>query len=155
MEEAIANDDLTQEEQAALEQAHEDSLAGRMEALTNALGAIAEELRLAVRAMCTTTAKIRDELADAFTLGDQTQGDQIVDTEEAIMETNVREREATTNINDYDDHHWQSDWNGDEVGWDHIDVVGLYDILDSGDWRSAYIDATTGDILEWLEDDDE
>jgi hypothetical protein len=70
-----------------------------------------------------------------------------------------REREAEGNINDYDTcttqveqrARWQSDWNGDEVGWDHVDVVGLYDIFIDGKWQSCYIDAQTGDLLEILE----
>lgn len=41
---------------------------------------------------------------------------------------------------------WQSDWNGDEVGFDNIDVVGLYSV----DGRDAYIDIINGVILEYM-----
>lgn len=41
---------------------------------------------------------------------------------------------------------WQSDWNGDEVGYDNVDVVGLYSVDD----RDAYIDIINGVILEYM-----
>jgi hypothetical protein len=49
---------------------------------------------------------------------------------------------------------WQSDWNGYEVGYDKIPVVGLYTLKDLP--VSMYIDASTGEILEvWLEEEDD
>lgn len=43
--------------------------------------------------------------------------------------------------------HWQSDWNGDEVGFDHLNVVGLYSL--AGVY--VYINAETGEIIQVLE----
>lgn len=66
----------------------------------------------------------------------------------------VRRREAEGNVADYEAIHWQSDWNGDEVGWDHINVVGLYDLTDkTGKVTTAYINAENGDLLETIWDD--
>lgn len=49
--------------------------------------------------------------------------------------------------------HWYSDWNGDEVGYDHLNVVGLYGIAEN---VMAYIDTETGAILEhWYDNEDE
>lgn len=49
--------------------------------------------------------------------------------------------------------HWYSDWNGDEVGYDELNVVGLYGIAEN---VMAYIDTETGHILEhWYDDEDE
>lgn len=60
------------------------------------------------------------------------------------------------NINDFASIHWQSDWNGDEVGHNEIDVVGLYNLTDmTGVTILAYINAETGDILEILEEDED
>jgi len=42
---------------------------------------------------------------------------------------------------------WQSDWNGDEVGYDDFDVVGLY----SYRGHDYYIDMETNMVLERLE----
>lgn len=49
---------------------------------------------------------------------------------------------------------WQSDWNGDEVGYDDIEVVGLYSLsLTDGRTVYMYIDTENGTVLEaWLED---
>jgi hypothetical protein len=49
--------------------------------------------------------------------------------------------------------HWQSDWNGDEVGYDAIGVVGLYTHKETG--VNAYIDVENERILEQWEDEDE
>lgn len=43
---------------------------------------------------------------------------------------------------------WSSDWNGDEVGYDHVDVVGLY-LLNDTDF-GFYINMETMEILEVL-----
>lgn len=45
--------------------------------------------------------------------------------------------------------HWQSDWNGDEVGYPYVNIVGLY----SQDEHYYYIDMETLQILEsWHEE---
>jgi hypothetical protein len=44
---------------------------------------------------------------------------------------------------------WSSDWNGDEVGYDNIDVVGLYQI--PGTEIHMYVDTEEGTILEMWE----
>lgn len=44
------------------------------------------------------------------------------------------------------DLHWQSDWNGYEVGYDDIDVVGLYTSTKLG--IDVYLNAENGEILE-------
>ena len=53
-------------------------------------------------------------------------------------------------ITSFEDIYWSSDWNGDEVGYDDIDVVGLYSLKD---WSVYfYIDVSTMEILEaWLD----
>lgn len=43
---------------------------------------------------------------------------------------------------------WSSDWNGDEVGYDDVDVVGLY-MLNGTDY-GFYINMETMQILECL-----
>lgn len=49
---------------------------------------------------------------------------------------------------------WSSDWNGYEVGFDDVDVVGLYRL--SGTSVHFYIDMTTNKILHaWGYSDDE
>lgn len=60
---------------------------------------------------------------------------------------------------------WSSDWNGDEVGYDDVDVVGLYSFtLDSylmdNDYSEKevhmYINTENGEVLEaWIYQDDE
>lgn len=59
------------------------------------------------------------------------------------------------NVDEYVEWHrlaWSSDWNGYEVGYDDIDVVGLY--RSSG--HSYYINAENGQVLEkWADEDDE
>jgi len=50
---------------------------------------------------------------------------------------------------------WQSDWNGDEVGFDDVEVVGLYSHERSdGKVYSYYIDMEKMIILDfWIEED--
>lgn len=50
---------------------------------------------------------------------------------------------------------WSSDWNGDEVGYPEIEVVGLY--ADPGDKYMYYVNSDTGEVLDvWttVEDDE-
>lgn len=49
---------------------------------------------------------------------------------------------------------WQSDWNGDEVGFDDRNVVGLYsrESINRDQKIYAYIDAETGQILDLWSD---
>jgi len=42
--------------------------------------------------------------------------------------------------------YWQSDWNGDEVGYPEILVVGLYTATHLQ--CDLYVNAETGDVLE-------
>lgn len=56
------------------------------------------------------------------------------------------------------DLHWQSDWNGDEVGFPEVDVVGLYS-FETADQESVflYIDTSTRQVLhcwKWGEEVD-
>ena len=54
----------------------------------------------------------------------------------------------------YADLHWSSDWNGDEVGFDDVDVVGLYSF--AGTDVYIYLDVENGTILSiWKEEDEE
>ena len=54
---------------------------------------------------------------------------------------------------DYSKLHWYSDWNGDEVGYDEVLVVGLYSLIDFPE-INMYIDTENGRILEvWLDED--
>lgn len=49
----------------------------------------------------------------------------------------------------YVDDAWSSDWNGDEVGFPTVDVVGLYSFKDAP--IEYYVNTETGVILEaWL-----
>ena len=55
---------------------------------------------------------------------------------------------------DYTKDRWSSDWNGDEVGFDDVNVVGLYFIPDSS--ISYYVDAENGYVLDaWAEVDED
>ena len=48
---------------------------------------------------------------------------------------------------------WESDWNGEDVGFDDVPVVGLYtQERDDGDY-SFYIDMETNDLLDFWKDD--
>lgn len=49
----------------------------------------------------------------------------------------------------YPSFHWSSDWNGYEVGYDDIDVVGLYSFPHTEVY--FYVDVETGTILEMWE----
>ena len=42
---------------------------------------------------------------------------------------------------------WQTDWNGDEVGYNEVNIVGLYKFK-NGDEIYAYIDTESNRILE-------
>ncbi|MEX5935956.1 hypothetical protein [Mammaliicoccus sciuri] len=56
-------------------------------------------------------------------------------------------------IREYYHDHWSSDWNGDEVGYDDISVVGLYVVKDSPDIH-YYVNTETGEVLEvWYSED--
>lgn len=50
--------------------------------------------------------------------------------------------------------HWQSDWNGEDVGFPEYNVLGLYTSQSLG--IDVYLDAETGEVLQVLphEDDD-
>ncbi|WNM50549.1 hypothetical protein Alsa1_CDS0199 [Staphylococcus phage Alsa_1] len=49
---------------------------------------------------------------------------------------------------DYSKLHWQSDWNGDEVGFENRSIVGLYTYGDI----NFYIDTETEEVLEiWFD----
>ncbi|MDT0939225.1 hypothetical protein RNT41_04595 [Staphylococcus pseudintermedius] len=51
---------------------------------------------------------------------------------------------------DFNKLRWYSDWNGDEVGYDDVDVVGYYSYHD----LNLYIDTSTLNILEaWFDED--
>lgn len=41
---------------------------------------------------------------------------------------------------------WNSDWNGNEVGHDELEVVGLYDLIDTE--YGFYINMITLEIIE-------
>ena len=48
--------------------------------------------------------------------------------------------------------HWQSDWNGDEVGYDEVEIVGCY----SQGPHNYYIDIENSMVLEhWTNEDDD
>ena len=49
---------------------------------------------------------------------------------------------------------WSSDWNGDEVGYPELGVVGLYSQERDDGSYSFYIDMETNQVLEfWKEED--
>ena len=53
------------------------------------------------------------------------------------------------NIN-YNDLHWQSDWNGDEVGYPERNVIGYY----TKDNINFYIDMENNEVLEvWMDNE--
>lgn len=41
--------------------------------------------------------------------------------------------------------HWYSDWNGDEVGFPNVDVVGLYGSDELG--TDFYVNSENGEVL--------
>ena len=50
--------------------------------------------------------------------------------------------------------HWQSDWNGDDVGFDDVLVVGLYSVPNTP--ISYYVDTENGYVLDaWAEEGDD
>ena len=52
---------------------------------------------------------------------------------------------------DYTADRWSSDWNGYEVGFDDVNVVGLYSV--PGSSISYYVDTENGYVLDaWAED---
>ncbi|MFJ7982344.1 hypothetical protein ACIQ1D_18960 [Lysinibacillus xylanilyticus] len=56
-------------------------------------------------------------------------------------------------IKDISEFHWQSDWNGDEVGFPEIETVGLY--TDFINCYTYYIDMDSLRILEVFNDREE
>ena len=51
---------------------------------------------------------------------------------------------------------WSSDWNGYEVGFDDIDIVGLYSKEVPSGIVNFYINIETGEVLDvWLDNEDE
>ena len=53
---------------------------------------------------------------------------------------------------DYTKDFWLSDWNGYEVGFDDVEVVGLYSVLDTS--ISYYVDTENGYVLDaWVDED--
>ena len=67
-------------------------------------------------------------------------------------EDNILAEALIGTIVNYTKDHWSSDWNGDEVGFDDINVVGLYSVLDSS--ISYYVDTETGYVLDaWTDED--
>ena len=53
---------------------------------------------------------------------------------------------------DYTKDRWSSDWNGDEVGFDDVYVVGLYSLPDST--ISYYVNVENGYVLDaWTDDE--
>lgn len=50
---------------------------------------------------------------------------------------------------------WSSDWNGDEVGYDHIPVVGLYFFTYEDKEYGVYIDTESGKALDVWDDEEE
>ena len=47
---------------------------------------------------------------------------------------------------------WSSDWNGDEVGYPEVGVVGLYSQEREDGSYSFYIDVETGKVLDFWKD---
>lgn len=64
---------------------------------------------------------------------------------EILLDRIINYRYAGT-ICDYTQDHWSSDWNGDEVGYDDVLIVGLYRMRDGN--VDYYVDTETGIILE-------
>lgn len=53
-------------------------------------------------------------------------------------------------VKDWHELHWSSDWNGDEVGYDEIPVIGLYE----KDGWSYYVNSETGEVVEAWQDEE-
>ena len=49
----------------------------------------------------------------------------------------------------FEDLHWESDWNGYEVGYPDLSVVGLYSTEDGNYTLNMYIDMETCKVLEF------
>lgn len=54
-------------------------------------------------------------------------------------------------------YHWSSDWNGYEVGYPEVDVVGLYTKENAeGKIENLYVNTENGHVLEsWFDDEEE
>ena len=52
---------------------------------------------------------------------------------------------------DYSKLHWQSDWNGDDVGYDSINVVGYYTYYN----LNLYINIEENEVIEMWFDEEE
>lgn len=50
---------------------------------------------------------------------------------------------------------WSSDWNGYEVGYPDVDVIGLYRQEREDGCYSFYIDVFKGEIVDFWKDDNE
>lgn len=71
---------------------------------------------------------------------------------EHIKTVNLRAEALIGTTIDYTKDRWSSDWNGDEVGFDDVNVVGLYSVLDTS--ISYYVDTENGYVLDaWVDDD--
>ena len=53
----------------------------------------------------------------------------------------------------YNNDHWLSDWNGDEVGFDEAQIVGMYSVKEKPDIQ-YYVDTETGIVLKWWVEED-
>lgn len=53
----------------------------------------------------------------------------------------------------YNNDHCLSDWNGDEVGFDEIQIVGMYSVKEKPDIQ-YYVDTETGIVLKWWVEED-
>lgn len=65
--------------------------------------------------------------------------------DETVLDRIINDLYAGT-IRDYTQDHWSSDWNGDEVGYDDVLIVGLYRMNDGN--VDYYVDTETEIILE-------
>ena len=71
---------------------------------------------------------------------------------EHIKTANLRAEALIGTTIDYTKDRWSSDWNGDEVGFDDVDVVGLYSLPDSS--ISYYVNVENGYVLDaWADED--
>lgn len=53
----------------------------------------------------------------------------------------------------YNNDNWLSDWNGDEVGFDEAQIVGMYSVKEKPDIQ-YYVDTETGIVLKWWVEED-
>ena len=49
---------------------------------------------------------------------------------------------------------WSSDWNGYEVGYPEVEVVGLYSQVRDDGHYSFYLDMETNKVLDFWKDED-